>query len=165
MKKLLLVISLILVFSLTGCMDHIEDSNGDDTALASFSIQAELDSGTISSRGSYSSASYSGGTTYATMYEEIDYDNISMSYNIFSGITKIQATEVNEGDSFNLSADFEIFSGNLEVVIVSPLGEVLAQFTEENNAYTLVDCIDGIYFVIIGGESAKFDISIQRSFD
>ncbi len=165
MKKGLFILIFFLVFALTGCMEHIEDINGDDTSLDSFTIQEKLDSGTISSRGSYSSASYSGGTTFATMYEDIDYDNISMSYDLFSGVSKIHATEVDDDDIFTISVIYEIISGNFEVALVNPNGLVIFQFTEENNSFTVNNAIEGIYFVIIGGESAEFDIDISRNID
>ncbi|XFA99793.1 hypothetical protein ACAG96_04190 [Candidatus Izemoplasma sp. B36] len=165
MKKALFILLFFLAFALTGCMEHIEDTNGDDTSLSSFTIQEKLDSGTISSRGSYSSASYSGSTTFATMYEDIDYDNITMSYDIFSGVSKIHATEVDDDDIFTISVIYEIISGNFEVALVNPNGLVIFQFTEENNSFTVNNAIEGIYFVIIGGESAEFDIDISRNIE
>ena len=164
MKKLILVF--VMVLFLTGCMNHIEDTNGEDTSLETFTIQEKLDSGSFSSRSSTSFTSCSGGTTYATMYEEIDCGNLSIRYNLFSGVDKVHATEANDGDSFTITIDITHQSGNLEVVLVNPNDEILGVYSlTTTTSFTVQDAIDGIYFVIIGGESAEFEIDINRTFN
>jgi hypothetical protein len=166
MKKILIIVSFVLVLGLSGCMDHIEDTNGDDTSLETFTIQEKLDEGTFSTRGSSSTTVCSGGTTYAMMYEEIDCGYLSQSYGIFSGVSKVHATDMFDGETLTFVITTTIDAGNLEVVIVDPNDDIVATIAVNGTAtYTIDNTIDGIYFVVIGGESAEFSIEIDRTIE
>lgn len=164
MKKILFLITTILLFSLTACMDHITDDNGSDTSLSTFTIQDKLDEGSFSSRGGSSMTTCSGGTTHSMMYEEIDCGSMTMSYSIFSGISKIHVSDMSEGDTLSLTITSTLTSGNLEIVIIDPSDTILTTINVgETVTYTIETTISGEYFVLIGGESAEFDIEIDRT--
>jgi len=166
--KRILGLTLVVIASLflTGCMEHIEDTNGEDTALVTFTIQEKLDAGSFSSRGSSSTTICSGGTTYSMMYEEIDCNYMYVSYGLFSGMEKIQATDATDGETIEFIITPLLTSGNLEVVLVDPEDQIIATFpVNQTTTYTVDNATDGLYFIIVGGESTAYTIEIDRSFE
>jgi uncharacterized lipoprotein YehR (DUF1307 family) len=44
-KRFLLIVVLFLTIMLSSCMSHIEDTNGDDTALVTIDLEAKIEDG------------------------------------------------------------------------------------------------------------------------
>ncbi len=165
MKRLITILVVFAFsFSLTSCMSHIEDANGDDTSLVSIDLAAIIESKTYSSISSLSSSVSSGDKTYCFNYEDIDYDNLELNYGKISGVTKIHCSDMSSEEELILTITTSLTEGNLEIAIVGPDNTIL-EWVEVNQTVTVMipSTSEGEYFVVIGGESAKVSIDIVRN--
>lgn len=151
---------------LTSCMSHIEDINGDDTSLASIDLASKIESGSYSSRSSLSSTYYSGDSTYCFLDDDIDYDNMDITYGLISGVTKLQCSDMSQGETLTLTINSTLTEGNLEIVVVGPNNTIVETVAvNEIVTVTIPSTDEGEYFVVIGAESAKVSIEIDREID
>ncbi|MDD3477338.1 MAG: hypothetical protein PHP32_00470 [Candidatus Izemoplasmatales bacterium] len=164
MKKFVLLFAMFLfTASLTACMSHIEDLNGDDTSLATINLDSSISSGSYSSTYSLTSSSYSGGRTYCFSYDDIDYDNINLTYSMISGVQKVSCSDMSEGDELSLTITSDLSEGNLEIAVVGPNNTLIQTVTANaTTTVTIPSTAEGEYFVVVGAESAKFSMSIIR---
>lgn len=164
MKKTIVFITLLfLSFTMSSCMSHIEDTNGDDTSLETIDLVADVEAGSYSSRTELAATVSSGDTTYCFSYDDIDYDNISLTYGKITGVEKIHCSDMNVGEELTLTITSTVLSGNLEILVVGP--DKTTHFEVEVNTtdtITISPTAEGEYFVVIGGESAEVEIEIVR---
>lgn len=157
-----LLVSFLLVYHF-GSLKHIEDTNGDQTKLTSIKLADKV---TMRDRGVevLSSLKQSGAKSGVTnWYANVDYDTTKISTRKFSGIKTVQATYVKEDDTLQIVIDNKLKSGNLEIVIVDPNNQIIKEIPVNTIEVVEIDeTVEGVYRVLIGGESANFIITCER---
>ena len=166
-KGLVVVIVLVVASALifTGCTEHIEDSNGDDTALVTITYEqlagksiSSISSGvsTISKRYNY---------TILTQHNDIDLDYLEMTGGKTSGVVNLMATELEAGSEIKIVCESSVEAGNIAIVLISPDNEILHEFTiGEYEEVVITAKIDGEYIVRMGCESFRGTIILDREF-
>lgn len=164
-SKITLVILLAFVLALTGCRGHIEDSNGEDTSLATIT-RAELQGKSISNISSgVSRKSERYRYTILTQHEDIDLDYLEMYGGITSGVVNLMATELDAGTELTIACESSVESGNLAIVLISPDNEILYEFpVGQYDEVTITTNVEGKYFIRGGCESFKGAIILSRDF-
>ncbi|HBR30814.1 MAG TPA: hypothetical protein DD733_01900, partial [Clostridiales bacterium] len=90
-----------------------------------------------------------------------DFDRIYYSSDKFSGMKVLQETEASGGVTFSIIS--EIQEGNFEIAIFHDDKGLKVLRAGESEKITFGEA--GVYRVIIGGESAKGYVAVQRDFD
>jgi hypothetical protein len=158
---LIIIIMVVIPFIINKfSMSQIDDTNGSDTAIVSFDIESYKNGDKCV--GYESSTTYSGSSSKknADINTEADYDTVCYTSEKFSGMKVIQETEVTGPVSFSISS--KIDEGNFEVAVYKD-NVCLKVFGAGDNA-TVSFSDTGIYTVVIGGESAKGTVTVQRRF-
>ncbi len=142
-------------------IDQIEDTNGADSALVSFKIK-DYKSGDkfIAENDSVASSGFSSKKN-ADLKQKADFDRIYYSSDKFSGMKVLQETEASGGVTFSIIS--EIQEGNFEIAIFHDDKGLKVLRAGESEKITFGEA--GVYRVIIGGESAKGYVAVQRDFD
>ncbi len=166
---IVVITSIVITFFLLLAMastnfNHIEDTNGELTDLVTIHLNEVAASESYSSMEFMSSYTYSGDTTGITYdYEQWDHDYLRHSANKISGVKVIQATKVASSDRLLIDISSEIDNGNFEIVIISPQKEVIRSILINTFQRVSIDTpMAGIYLVVIGAESAKYRIEVER---
>lgn len=138
------VLLLILFATLTGCLPHIDDTNGNDD----FRLQAITDRQIVT-----------GMDTKSTLYSGTNSDNkATLKINKFSGVKELLSKSVNN-ETLTFSINCSVTSGNFRGVIVKD-GEIIQDFDINGESVVSFPDATGTYIVKVAGESAKFRISI-----
>ena len=146
MKKIL---SLLICLSLTSCrlisdkINHIKDTNGNDTSIVTITEEEKI-------------KNVRGTATGEILFSNNETSKViegSASYDIFSGVTEIMEIEATIVEYF---IEIEHISGNFEIVFIS-----------ENSIIKTMQIYDEMYFVLgskgnqkmkFVGESAKLSL-------
>ena len=160
-----IVITFFLLLAITSTnFNHIEDTNGALTDLVTIHLNEVATSESYSSMEFMSSYTYSGDTTgIAKDYEQWDHDYLRHSANKISGVKVIQATKVASSGRLLIDISSEIDNGNFEIAIISPQHEIMLTIPINTFQRVRIDTtMEGIYIVVIGAESAKYRIEVER---
>lgn len=145
MKKILvIIISVVCLFSLASCVSHIEDTNGDDTSLCTLT-----DSDIINGVSSLSQGSVSNKRN----------DRGSIKVEKFSGVQTIDSINVRDVAE-NVICTVTVKSGNLRVVIVRN-GAIFADLKTDGTEDTVTLTESGKYELKVAGESACFEMKYK----
>jgi hypothetical protein len=178
MKKILVLTILpafCLAAALAACgglqVKPIPDTNGaDDTALVT--ITDDRFTKTISGSMATSSESFSGTRSKAwdndttNLDADIDYDHAFYQITSFSGTCKVLYTYMKAGRTLSFGIKSTVTSGNYGGVLVDPNGYISARFKNNNGAETGISVsstAEGVYLLVIGGESMSGTVEITRS--
>ncbi len=155
---------LVLYFVLFS-FNHIQDTNGKLTNLVTIDIEEEIKKEVTLYKSNYSTLRCSGGSTgIKGELKEVDRDTIKYSTKKISGVKTLQATLMNNGESLSIKVNSNLTMGNLVIVIVDSNNNIIKEVTlNEEEIVNITSTEEGIYKVICGAESAKFDVVIQRS--
>jgi len=136
---------------LTGDLEHIEDTNGPDNyALATITDEniIKQDIGSLNLK--KSSRLLSKGITFSS--------------DKFSGVYRIFHTNLFFDSGFLMNViDFEVKSGNFRMVLVND-GRIVAEVEPDMMATCQLDDLNGSFELIIAGESAEFEFSLDGPF-
>ncbi len=153
------IISLSLLV-LTGCsFGQIEDTNGDLNELNQLVIEEHVDK---TSHANYVVMGYhnaSGGVSGE--YSEYDHDNVIERAGKFSGIMEIQHTQLDSNESVTIKLSITHEVGNFIVVILDPDNSILEEVNESGD-FEYTYSAQGLYRILIFGESAKFELEVNR---
>lgn len=149
MKKILCLLVLFMLITLTGC-SHIEDSNGeDDYSIVTFSDRDIIDGRT--------------NTTTVGTVETHSYanDKIKGTYKVskLSGIVEI-ATFENDKNTISFEFEFTCESGNALIAVVSD-GEIVKKIEANQTLNFDVENNKEEYKILLIGESAKVSVKYQ----
>ena len=172
MKKVFSAITAcLMVLSLCSCsvlfgetQQTIEDKNGDDISLAVLG-EEELTAEFPESYCLMAGISTGGGTSYK---EETFHDgDIAEAYAMspFSGVGIIQVT-YGKSDKVRFTVDAKLSSGNLKVYLfcLTDLTIVHEFKIGEKSSYLLENAKDKEYELRVAGESAEYEIEVNREF-
>ena len=149
MKKILCLLVLFMLITLTGC-SHIEDTNGaDDYSIVTFS-----DSDIIDGR----SDTISSGTIKTSSNTN---DKLKGSYKVskLSGIVEIVTFE-NDKNTISFEFEFTCESGNALIAVVSD-GEIVKKVEANQTLNFDVENNKEEYKILLIGESAKVSVKYQ----
>jgi len=161
---IVIIISIIIFFTIFR-FKHIEDKNGDRNNLVSINLSDIKVINSTKYREDFSSYTYDGNKSGVTNdFKNLDYDYIKFQAKRLSGVKIIQATKVEENQKLIIEFDSEIKSGNLEIIVLAP-NNVIIENIEVNSTrqVNINNTIEGIYKVVIDGESAEYKIEINRT--
>lgn len=149
MKKVLNVLFLVvLMLMLSGCVKHVEDTNGPDN----YEIQTFTDEEITSKRKSY--------ITVGSV------QNVVNNKNTFKALKFTGIYELKKVDASNQSLTFfivsECTSGNFRIVIVHDNAIIHDVKINDTESIILNNC-NGKYSLVIVGESAKMNIEYSIS--
>ena len=157
-----LIIAGSLILAAVNDKRHIEDTNGPDN----YDLQT-IDDSTLLNK---NTSSFGRRPVYATSGEKsgakasmYDYDNIKFTMECMTG-TKVIQTSYGKTDTLILNFDTKVHSGNCEIVIL--LDSKIYQRVDVNTQQTIEieNAKDKEFSVVIGAESANFEIYIDREF-
>lgn len=158
-----IAIGILYLFS----QGQIEDTNGSLTELTTINLIEEVQNNTFTSSWASTTRRYSGNTSGVNpRYEDEDYDYIKYKVNKMSGVDTLQATMAKRNERLSIEIDCQLKRGNLEIIIVDPNNELVKKVTTFFNGQEIVTIehtLEGMYRVIVGGESAEFTMIIERS--
>ena len=143
MKKIIpFILTALVLFSLTGC-SHIEDTNGaDDHSLVTLT-DADFLKG------------YHSGVTSMSVSQTVG-EMTSLSVKKFSGITILEKKIRASGKDIEIKTDTALAEGNLRICIVRDNEEIVAEIDINGNDEICIENANGVYSIVIGGESANF---------
>ena len=133
------MVCLMLALSLSACIGHIEDTNGDDD----FSLVTITDSDLVSGK--------SNSLTNNSMKTTIG-NKTTHKYGKFSGIITLETIRVTTGKT--ITTTMSVTAGNCRLVLVKD-GQIVYDFNI--NGSDSVTLESGTYYLRIAGESAKVD--------
>jgi len=159
-----IIITIILYFTLFN-FKHIEDTNGDLTNLVSINLSDVKVINNARYREEFSSYSYDGNKSgVINKYINLDYDYLKFKAKKFSGVKEIQATKVEKNEKLIIEIKSELKSGNLEIIVLSPNNTIIENVEINSTIQVIINgTIEGIYKVVIGGESAEYNIEVNRN--
>lgn len=161
---LLLVIIFIFAILLFVESTRIKDTNGIDDYSLQTIMDSDIKNMNVTVSESFAQFNAYGDKSGATMYEEIDFDEIYYSAESFSGIKVLQATRLAD-EQYKLTIENTVVSGNCKIVLVIN-GEIYSVI--ELNSTSIVDLDDvqnDSVYVVVAGESANLNIKIVRQSD
>ena len=152
MKRILCLLLMVMLFSLTSC-SHIEDTNGpNDYSLTTLSEENILNrNGSTTTTGTIRTKSLIGG-------------NLKGSYKVskISGVSTIISFEC-KGNTVKFEIDFQVTSGNAILCVVS--NDAIVKKIEANQAIEFeVNNSKDTYQLVIAGESAKANIKYNINY-
>jgi uncharacterized protein YxeA len=159
-----IIISIILYFTIFK-FKHIEDKNGDITNLVSINFSDKKIINNAKNREDFTSYTYDGNKSGITNeFKNLDYDYIKFQAKRLSGVKVVQATKVEENQKLIIEIDSELKSGNLEIIVLAPNNIVIENIQVNSTRQVIINnTIEGIYKVVIGGESANYKVEINRT--
>ena len=141
---------------------QIPDENGADTSLSTIAPESFRDDTYAAWKGEYSAQGEKSGVI--GLFEDKDCDNAQYSAEKFLGVCTVLATRGN-GRTLRITAESELSSGNLQLALVGPNGEVLAMIDAgETQTLELQTRAGELYLLKAGGESARMTVRVQREF-
>ena len=150
MKKIIKVLcALFMVFSLTGCMEPIEDTNGENnTALNTITNEDILAKSITSSGLEYTETNFMGITTF-------EYHD-----NNFNGVEEVFLTNYLLPSDVEVSVNYiELESGNFRMYVINE-GKILKEIVDGVFAESYIfEDITGEFYIRVAGESADFELS------
>ena len=157
-----IILTLVLLIFFTG-QDHIEDMNGEDTALVTINLGVSVKKQNHYRSYLVSVINSGNGSGVVGEYEDVDYDGVKFKAKKQSGVMTLHATKVNNNSTLHLTIKSILNSGNLEIVIVDPTNEIVETVPiNKEESVTITNTIEGLYRVVIGGESADVNIEVKR---
>ena len=139
------LLTIIFLFILVGC-SHIEDTNGtDDHSLVTLTDADFL-------RG------YSSGVSNMSVSKTVN-EMTSFSVKKFSGISVLERKIRASGEDLEIRTDTGLASGNLRICVVRDNEEIVAEIDVNGNDEILIENANGVYTIVIGGESADFSFT------
>lgn len=139
------LLTIIFLFILVGC-SHIEDTNGtDDHSLVTLTDADFL-------RG------YSAGVSNMSVSKTVN-EMTSFSVKKFSGISVLERKIRASGEDLEIRTDTGLASGNLRICVVRDNEEIVAEIDANGNDEILIENANGVYTIVIGGESADFSFT------
>ena len=152
MKRILCLLLIVMLFSLTSC-SHIEDTNGpDDYSLTTLSEENILNrKGSTTTVGTVRTKSLIGG-------------NLKGSYKVskVSGVSTIIKFEC-KGTTVKFEIDFTVTSGNAILAVVSD-GTIVRKIEANQVVEFEVNNSKDTYQLVIVGESAKANIKYNINY-
>jgi hypothetical protein len=153
-KKVILIVilSVVLVFLIIAFivwrvidmgLGHIKDTNGGDTAVATFNMKDYYNKNI-------------GGTSFMSSTVDIN-DSLKFTFGKFSGMSELKKIKSSGSGSFKITSNIE--EGNFEVAIYKDKTCVKVYNANESVEYKLEGT--GDYYVVVGGESAKGNITVD----
>lgn len=136
------VILLILIFLPSCGLKQIEDKNGEDDYSLAVLTDEDLTKG-MKSFVSVGSATYEKG------------DTTTIKVNKMSGVRELKKINA-KGNSHKISTKINVTSGNLKVVVVCDK-KIVKEFSFGEDYFEIENSL-GSYKIVIGAESAKFDL-------
>ncbi len=148
--------------------EHIEDTNGTETSLVFYDTE-DL----ITNQYSYGARNFCKRTNTSTEcythtvnsgFNPVDIDDDLIEYEaeLLTGIIILQETNVNFNQGITYVIDVTLVSGNMEVIIIDPDNNIVAEVTmNEVNSIDIPSTLSGAYTVILAGESAEFELTVQ----
>ncbi len=92
-----------------------------------------------------------------------DYDYTKCQAKKFSGVKVVQETEVEKNQKLIIEIESELKSGNLEIIVLGPSNNIIENVQVNSTRQVVINnTMEGIYKVVIGGESANYKIEINR---
>lgn len=168
---IVIVFAIIIVAGLNWELKHIEDTNGVDTSLVTFSIPEDISNppkfsgegvtyvcNTWLSRSSTLKSSSSG------IYKEpLDYcTDFTFSIDKTSGIILLDQFTKIGGDPFTITYSLEVISGNLEMYLIGSDNNVIIDLNHGDDIEVILSIVpDGTYKIYIGAESAAFTLDYK----
>lgn len=149
MKKFLaIVLTLAVLAGLSGCMSHIEDTNGpDDTSLTTLTDEDILGR-SLSCTKLMSSTVTRGNTTRCKAGK-------------FSGVEDLYESDLIWASGTTISVDAAVTEGNARLVLLLD-GEIIHEFDVNGTGQTFsLGEFSGKLCLRIAGESAKYDITFS----
>lgn len=141
-------------------IDQIEDTNGADTAIVTFSIKDYKDGDKYVGKEDAIAADGSNSINSDESKLESDYDTVYYTFELFSGMKVLQETKVSETTTFKIISTIQ--EGNFEVAIFKD--GVYLKSIAASDSLKITFAESGVYRIVIGGESAKGSVGVQRSF-
>lgn len=159
----IIIVMLIGVVVFQNSLMHIADQNGEnDTSLAVISRNEILEGKHCTVFAHTQTASGSSSQT-GPQYDDIDKDAVSHTFGKLSGVYTVHATKA-DVQILKLTISSTIQSGNMELAIIVD-GEYRCSVPISQTAQiTLENIRDKTVLVRLAGESAKAEISINRSY-
>lgn len=149
---LAVMISLSCIFGTTGCdgiKEHIEDTNGPDD----YSLNTITDSNIIN---------LDLGAMGLVKETDIFNDGITFKSKKFSGVERILLTNYFLPSDFHFQiAGFYVTGGNFKMLVVNK-DEIIAEIEPGDFPECLIRGLTGDLSLIIAGESAEFQFTIDR---
>lgn len=139
---------------------QIEDSNGADTAIVTFHIEDYKIGDKFVGKNDAIATDGSSSKKNAELKKDADYDKIYYTFEKFSGMKVLQETEVTEAVTITILSKIE--EGNFEIAIFKDGVFLKVLKADENTKITFSEA--GIYRIVVGGESAKGSVALQRVF-
>lgn len=146
-----------------GAAMQIEDQNGsEDTSLAVLSQEDIVEGGkctmTAHSQKKYGNASQAG-----SQYDDVDGGTVSHSFGKVSGVCTVHATKTS-AQTLTLTITSTLKSGNMELAVIVD-GEYYCNVPINQTTQIVLEDVRGkTVFVRLGGESAKAEVSVSRSY-
>ena len=162
-KKLL--IAAVVVFLIVWCLsffdtvDPIEDLNGpDDTSLAVLT-EEDITAKVIEASG-LSHTSYNLGDFLGNLLG--NNGTVKFKGKNFNGVYELHSTNIfhSTGVIYDI-IDFQITSGNCRMFVVNE-GEIVAEFSPEDNFPVNVGALEGYTRLLLAGESADFSFRMWK---
>ena len=149
MKQLIsLLIIIILLFTLSGCVKHVEDTNGVDDFTIQTYTDADIESGKTSS------------TKFGSVETTIN-NNTHLKVSKFTGVEELLSTKAtNQTLIYNVESTCK--QGNFRIVILKDGSIIRDVRINSKETITLENC-NGRYKLMMVGESAKIDIKYSVS--
>ena len=143
MKKFVLfILTILALFSFTAC-SHIEDTNGaEDHSPVTLTDEDFL-------------KGYNSGISYMFSSKTINHMT-EINVKKFSGNEILERKIRASGEDLNINTDTGLAAGNLRICIVRNNKEIVAEIDIHGNDEILIENADGVYTIVIGGESANF---------
>ncbi len=163
-----LMVAIVVIAFLSFDKSHIEDTNGDLTTLETMTTNDiaknwyDYNAKNLCIRTTSSSeCSYISGSSGSGPHEDTKYD-AKYSATLLSGTIFIRAIRINSGEQLIISLTTELTSGNMEVILMDPDGNIEHEFLlNTTDSISLSNTTIGYYYVIMGGESAEFELDID----
>ena len=80
----------------------------------------------------------------------------------FSGTMKFHCSDLDEGDTLVLTITSNLTSGNLEIIIIDADYNIIETVAVNTTETVTINAENTEYFVVAGGESAEFEMTITR---
>lgn len=152
MKKVICVLLVVVVAVLgtacSACIKHIEDVNGEDTALCVITENEII-------RGSHVTVQF-----YSSQSDVSVGNGRKISYKVgkLSGVERIGSVQLS-GEDATFTFNVSLTGGNARVVVVSG-GKIVGEAKVNGESVVKIENGNGSYDIKVAGESAKLDLSV-----
>lgn len=144
MKKIIVLLSFFILFTLSGC--HIEDTNGEDD----FSLVELTDEDF-----------FKASSSSKTMSIRTQINNKGkMKVKKFSGVELLDSIYV-KNKKLTIKLSSEVKSGNFKIVVIKDDEIIKVLNINEANQEFVIENANGLYLLKVAGESANFSINYE----